>query len=283
MANPVRVTIKGSDAEGTDAPTVEDLFGQIKDFVDLLQGVERAIANGANDLVWRVTDARMNSPIGIELTPFPKDAAVDISARAAAVERGASEGLRALRQGNPRPPYFTDDVLKSARGIQTRVKSGLSATIIQFNNADDNQPVIIDRAVAATIAAAQFEEKAASEFSYREIGSIEGFAAKAERDGHGRPILWFKARLDNALIKAIGRGDAFQQLEKFRLSDVWSGIRLRVYGVIHYKALGAVDFISADGIELFDSETLPDLDDILDPDFTGGLSTEDYLLELRSA
>jgi hypothetical protein len=282
MANPVRVTIKGSNTEGTDAPSVEDLIGQVKDFVEVLQGVERAMAGGSNDLVWRVTDARMNSPIGIELTPFAKDSATYIGARAVAVERATSEGFRALRQGARRPPYFTDEVLQSARRMHARVNVGLSTTTVDFSEAVDPQPVVIDRSAAAATIAAQTDEKVAAEFAYRELGSIEGFAAKAERDGHGRPILWFRARLDNVLIKAIGRGEAFQQLESLHLSDVWGGVRLRVYGTLHYKTLGVIDYVAATSIELFGSEALPDLDDILDPEFTGDLTSEEYLSELRN-
>ena len=45
MAKPIRLTIKGSDASGTDAPTVDDLLGQVRDFVEMLRGVEDAVTD----------------------------------------------------------------------------------------------------------------------------------------------------------------------------------------------------------------------------------------------
>lgn len=281
MANPIRVTIKGSSAGGTDAPTVDDLIGQIKDIVDVLQGVERAIANGANDLVWRVTNVRMNSPIDMELTPFGRDDAAFIGARALEVEHATLDGLRALRAGNPRPAFFTEEVLPKARRLHARMTNGLSETALTFDPAVSEAPLVLDQETARAVAATEGEAKAAVGVPYRELGSVEGFVAKAELDGHGRPILWFRSRMDNVTLKAIGKGDALRQIEALRLSDVWRGVRLRVYGMIYYKALGQIDHIQATGIEPLDNLALPGLDDIIDPDFTRGLTTEEYLRELR--
>ena len=118
---------------------------------------------------------------------------------------------------------------------------------------------------------------------YREIGSIEGFVAKAELDGFGRAVLRFRSRLDGTEIKAIATGRAFLQLETLRLSDVWQGARVRVYGTIIYRSMGVVESLSATGIELLDQNPLPGPDDIVDPNFTGGVPSELYLAELRRA
>jgi hypothetical protein len=68
-----------------------------------------------------------------------------------------------------------------------------------------------------------------------------------------------------------------------RLSDVWQGVRVRVYGIISYRALGEIQGLDATGIEVLDQIPLPGREDIIDEHFTGGLSSEDYLAELRSA
>ena len=56
---------------------------------------------------------------------------------------------------------------------------------------------------------------------------------------------------------------------------------MRVYGTIHYRGLGQIEHMNATGIELMDVEVLPGMDDIVDTTFTLGLSTEDFLNELR--
>jgi len=281
VATPVRLTIRGSDASGNDAPTVDDLLGQIEDFVEVLRGVEKAVADGGgNALVWRVTNVTMNSPISMEITPFSTNPAIYIDARAALVALTTRDGLRAMATGTLRPNGFTDEVLPKARKLQARVLNGLEGTMIDFDPGSPGGEVDITpetaRAVAATVEASK-----PIRAPYREIGSLEGFVARAERDGFGRGILQFRRRLDREMVKAVATGDAFRQLEKLQLREVWEGVRVRVYGVLHFKDLGDLDHIDASGIELMDQVQLPTADEIVDTGFTGGMATEAYLAEIR--
>lgn len=280
MAKPVRVTVKGPEDDRVSAPTVDDLLGQIRDFLDVLRGVERTVGEGGNDLVWRVTDAQMNSPISLEFTPYGNAPATEVMARAALVESRTAEGFRALRRGDAHPPYFTEEVLAKARRIHQRVLNGLSDTTIAF--ADDPEPLVIDRPAAREVERAVEREKGAASIPYQELGSVEGFVTKPELDGYERAILRFRSRLDGSEVKAYARGHAFHQIEELRLSDVWHGVRVRVYGTINYKGLGIIDCINATSIEVLDTQTLPGINDIVDPNFTGGLTTEEFLRALRA-
>jgi hypothetical protein len=284
VAKPIKITIKGSDDTGTDAPTVDDFLGQVRDFLEVLRGVEKAVSDdGENEIVWRVTNAQMNSPIWVELTPFAKNPAIYVDARADKVERVAMEGLRAIRRGEQRPRAFTDEVLKKARAIHARVINGLADTTIGFDEAITDEPIVIDRQAASEVEAAHQAALSQGPQPYRELGSIEGFVSKAELDGFGRAILRFRSRLNGEEIKAVATGRAFHQLESLRLSDVWRGIRVRVYGVINYRSLGDIQGLDATGIEVLDQIPLPGPDDIIDEHFTGGLRSEDFLAELRNA
>lgn len=281
MAKSIRVTIKGAGEPGKNAPTVDDLIGQIRDFVGVLEGVEKAFSDDDSiQIVWRVTDAERENPISFELTPFSANPAIFIDSRAEQVERATFEGFAALRRGIQRPSYFTDDVLSKARKIHSRVLNGLAGTTATLRDSPDVEPVVIDLDAARAVEKATDASRPVVA-PYRSLGSIEGFVARAELDGFGRAVLRFKSRLDGTEIKAIASGKAFRQIEAMRLSDVWEGIRVRVYGTINHKSLSSIDHIDADYIELMDKADLPDIDDIVDPNFTGGLSTEDYLAELR--
>jgi hypothetical protein len=282
MAKPVRVTITGPSEGSETAPSGEDFLGQFRDILEMLKGVERQVEfSGTNELVWRVTDAQMNSPISLELTPYGHGPAANTAARVERVERAFANGLRALRRGEPRPPFFTDEIVAKARKLHDRVLNGLSETIIAFDPAVEDEPVVIDSPAARYVEKGFERARAAGSIPYTELGSIEGYVTKPELDGYHRAILRFKARLGGAEIKAFASGHAFRQVEALRLSDIWEGVRVRVYGAIHYKALGVVEQINATGIELLDTEPLPGIDDIVDPTFTGGLSTEEFLRELR--
>jgi len=273
--------MKGSDASGTDAPTVDDLLGQVQDFVEMLRGVEDAVTDDGKVLVWRVTDVTMNSPISIEVTPFSPNPAIFADSRAVVVQDAVRKGFSALAAGELRPAYFTDDVLPSAQRIYGRILNGLAETTIDFESDEETPPVEISREIARVVTTAAAAARPIH-IPYRELGSIEGFISTAERDGYGRGVLRFRSRLDGAIVKAVATGEAFQQLEKFRLGEVWDGVRVRVYGVLRYRDFGDLESVDATGIEVLDQAHLPSAADIIDPDFTGGRRTEDYLEAMRN-
>ena len=282
MAKPVKMIIKGAGEAGANAPTVDDLLGQVRDFVEVLQSVEKAFSDDhANQIVWRVTDAERQNPITFELTPFAANPAIFIDARAEQIERIALEGMFAIQRGDLRPPFFNDEALAKARKLHARVTNGLDGTEFSIDGTLGVDDVVINPATAREVGKAFEADKAIAPIPYREFGSIEGFVTKAELDGHNRAVLRFRSRINGAEIKAIATGDAFQQLETLRLSDVWQGIRVRVHGTINYRGLGIIEGLVATGIEVLDRTDLPGIDDIVDPTFTGGLSSEAFLAEVR--
>ncbi len=281
MSYPVKITITGSSDLGNGAPSAEDFIGQISDFLEVLKGVERAIdANGETQIVWRVTNAHMNSPLLMELTPFSKNPAVFIGDRIAQVENAAYSGIRAIEAGEFKPKYFNEETAKRARAIHTRVTNGLSRTTIKFDSSVSSSQLSIDRTTASKVEAAYKSKPVA--IPYREIGSIEGFVAKAELDGYGRAVLRFRSRLTGEEIKAIASGSAFRQVGTMKLSEVWEGVRIRVYGTISYRDVGKIDGMQATGIEVLDQLKLPTVDEIIDENFTRGLRSEDFLAAIRN-
>lgn len=279
--NPIKVTIRSSDA-GTDAPTVHDLLGQVEDFVRILEGVEESIASdGKREIVWRITDASKNSPLTIEITPFAYNPAMNITNRVMEVESAAIDGLSALERGVARPMHFTDTVLNRARKLHSRVQNGLAETTFSVDSSIASNPVVLNRRVADAVQKSAQVIEDADAIPYRELGSIEGFIASVELDGLHRAVLTLRARVNGAVVKAFARERAYQQLEKIKLGDVWTGARVRVFGLIHFRRLGVVDHVDATNVEILDIENLPSIDDILDPTLTGGLIAEEFLGHLR--
>lgn len=122
-----------------------------------------------------------------------------------------------------------------------------------------------------------------SDRPYREIGSIEGYLQGVERDGRGRRIAAIRARVTGELVKCIVAETAMPALEDCQIGDVWRNKRVQVYGILHFRVLGKLDYIEAHNFIFFrDRHELPQLDDIVDPSFTGGLHSEDYLDRMRN-
>jgi hypothetical protein len=281
MSDPIGLSISGSSAE-TDAPTLEDLLAQVGDYFIILRGVEEALADdGVSEIEWRVTNAQRQSPLRLELTPYPRRHGTNIDQRVRQVKQFTSAGLTTLRAKAERPSYFPEPVLASAERIFTRVTNGLNQTRMEFG--DDFAAVEINNpdahvAVKNTNAVRKPKEK-----PYIELGSIEGSLLGVERDGHGRPILRMKIRLSGEVVKCIAKGAAETEIKRHEIGDIWSGQRLRIFGSIHYRALGQITQIEAEAVQfLRPSKELPSAADIIDRNFTGGLQSEQYLEKLRN-
>jgi hypothetical protein len=252
------------------------------DWNSILRGVEEAIAeDGASEIEWRVTGASTNSPLAFELTAFPRRHGMDIERRTKQVKREISTGLSALRSKPERPSYFTEPVLEKAERFFERVTNGLSLTRIEFG--DSLPPIEITPREAKFVAKNITAVRKPKEKPYQEIGSLEGYLQRVERDGYGRPLLWVKLRVSGETVKCIAQGGAQTEVEHHEIADIWKNKRVRVFGIIYYKTLGQIMQIEADAVQfLRPREELPRANEILDENFTGGLRSEEYLERLRN-
>lgn len=279
MSRKIKLSIRARGPTGS--PTVEDLLDQLRDYFEILEGVEEALAeDGRRALEWRVVSASTNTPITIEAAAFPKDFGVDIERRAEIVTRQTALGLNALKMGGERPPFFTEEILVKAEKMFERVTNGLDETLI--DHGPDLPGLGLTPGIARAAAANTRAVLAPKAKPYKELGSIEGNAQRIERDGFGRRILWVRYRLNGESIKCLCSGEAASELEQHQIKDVWRHRRVQVYGMLHYR--GIADLREVDAIKirfLRDRNELPNVEDILDPDFTRGVRSEDYLARLR--
>lgn len=279
MSRTVKLSIKARGE--SDSPTVDDLLDQVRDYFDILKGVEEAVAeDGSLAIEWRIIHASSNTPIALEAAAFAKNYAVNIDQRAEIVVRQTAYGLRQLQASGERPTNFTNRVIARAEKIFERITNGLEQTTVDFGPdlpVMDLTPTIARSAVANARRVLDPQHK-----PYREQGSVEGFVQSVERDGFGRPLLWLRHRLTGESIKCIVLGAAYAELETHQIRDIWKYRRAQVYGLLHYRGLGMLSQVEAISIRfLRDRIDLPTVDAIADENFTGGLSSEEYLDRLR--
>lgn len=172
-------------------------------------------------------------------------------------------------------------VLVKAEHLFARVTNGLAQTIVDYG---PGLPTMeLDRSKAYAAAANVQAILKPQPKAYDETGSIEGIAHGFDRDGWNNPILRVKHRSSGEEITCRLSGQALEEIEKRQVGELWRNSRILLYGTIHYKALGRVGRVDAHTVRfLRGSNELPSLDDIADPDFTGGLRTEVYLGRLRN-
>lgn len=280
MGKVIRIRISGSGA-GTDAPTVEDVLDQVRDWLDVIRGVEEAIADdGGPAIDWRLTNVSRNSPLTFECEAFPKNHAVNIDRHVERVLHHTACGLKGLQNEAERPEYFTDKVLSKARGMFERVTDGLSLTEVDFGSNLPQFHVTPDVARAAATNTGRV--LAPTPTPYREHGSVEGCIQGVERDGHGRKLLFLRHRVTGDIVKCFVSGKALADVEDHRIADVFRNRRVLVTGTLHYKSVGKLTHIDAKHLRFLRPRSeLPQIDDIVDPDFTSGVRSEDYLEEMR--
>ncbi len=282
MTSPIHIIISGHNAE-TDAPTVDDLVGQVGDHVSIMRAVEEALADdGTSEIEWRVTNAKKTSPLELEITPFPRRHGVDIEQRVHRVKEHTAGGLALLAVNAERPSFFNDPVLEKVERLFQRVTNGLSLTKVDYGPEIQNTVEItprIARAAISNISAVRVPK----EKPYRELGSVEGFLKGIDRDGFGRAIVYVKLRLDGEIVKCLVSEIAESEVERHQIGDVWKNRRVRVAGTIYYKSIGRISKVDADVVQfLRRRDELPSSSDIINKDFTGGLASAEYLEKLRN-
>ena len=126
MDRVIKLSISGKGAD-TDAPTVDDLLDQVRDYFAVMREVEKTMAaDGVNAIDWRVVSASSNSPIELAIAPFPREYAVNIDDRADATVETAARGFQILQDRAEDPPFFSDKAIQTAEKFFSRVMNGLS-------------------------------------------------------------------------------------------------------------------------------------------------------------
>lgn len=280
MSDALKIRIKGSDGLD-DAPPADDFLRQIGDFLDVLKGVEQAISGSTGAVIqWRITGASRNSPVEIEATPYAREFGVNIDERVRVVEVAVSAGLAQISAGGPRPPFFSEATLEKVERMSERVLNGLAQTDFDFPSGigDFQLTHTTARKTAAAVKAILYPV----EKPYEELGSIEGYYAGLEKDGFGRGVIWVKHRITGDKIKCVLSDTAMEQVGEHKGGEILKSRRITVSGRIYYRSLGSVKEVKADNVRLLRSTgELPTLADIQDPNFTGGLLSEEYLARLR--
>lgn len=281
MNKTVKLLITGHGSE-TDAPTVEDALDQIRDYLDVLKGVEEAVSeDDTSSVVWRIVSASKNSPLAFELEAFPKHFAVNIDQRADLITRETALGFASLQRDSSRPAFFNDKTLSRAQRIFERVTNGLSRSEADFGAS------LPKMALTPTIARGAIQNihlvLKPIDRPYKEIGSFEGSFKGVEQDGYGRRIAFVKDRLTGEVIKCLVAGSALPNIEEHKIKEIWHNRRVQVSGKIFYRGKGKITQVEASGFRFLRSRNeLPQIDDIIDPTFTNGLGSEEYLERLRN-
>lgn len=283
MATTVEISIAGrGDA---DAPLLGDLIEQIQDFFAMLNGVAATMTGDSVERFdWQVVGLSKNSParVLVEAVPLPGHMdGLEIAARARDHTAG---GLRLLIASGERPLYFDDNVIEAADRFLRRMTRSLSSTSI--GSIEWTAPDLAIGTAAAVEGLRHVERVREAEpvHPYRELGSFEGYIQNVGTDGWNRPFIIIKSRVSGMDVKCFLSGEALHALEDEPVAKVvWRNRRVTASGILKYRSVGKLNQAEVSRLDFADpTERLPQLKDIIDPDFTDGLSSADYLERVRN-
>jgi hypothetical protein len=252
--------------------TMETFRDAVARFVHLLREVEDTVADG-REVRWTLADLRHGSPALLTWLGTPrqrKNRKKERSVRdlAPAVATALLAGVEKLERGQGRPEAFSDDALDAALQL-ARVKSrrGITGLAIIGENSDQTKgPRVLE--VTERVVASINEIVGPR---YTAPGSVDGLLQAINSRGR----LYFT--IYDAVWAARARCDIPDRLKAEALEAFDQ--RVLVTGLVSRDAHGHPRHIKVETLERVDVGQLPHSIRGIDPDFTGGMESSEYLNE----
>lgn len=268
MPERIKMIVRESSAH-PGVLTIQDAMQQVLDFFGMIEpmpGVE-----------WALINASTNSPLFIEAEARSFEASVDVSVVARAQKNSVARNLKEITAG--RPPVDEDFRVSKAKTFLARNMNGVGATEIDL----ETEVIKISPALAKVglQALGKIKDPLYQLPSARdEMGSLEGtlhdlgthYNHPAVRILESRRKVFVWCRLSPDLQEELQ--------DRTRYKDFWLHRRVVLRGRIWYGGDGDVDYMYTDDITRIPDKAVS-LEQIRDPDFTGGLSVAEYLDRFR--
>lgn len=260
----ISITIYPSTAGSVDL-AVADAMQQVLDAFELLSKAElERTGKPADKVVWRLENARTNSPFTIEAAASSYNPSINVDIEARQAKIAFFDGISEILTAKKKPDWMDKPAEDIARRMLTRNMNGIGRTDLNFG--EGLPPVIIDHRSATR--AINFLERLAAEeaakiedLTHQEYGAVE-----AELTGttthYRKPALNIRLRLAATEARCVLSPAAAAKIgPQHSWSEVWSQQRVIVFGKIHYDKNGDISLIEAEDIELIPGKVVS-LDDI---------------------
>jgi hypothetical protein len=268
----VRIVIRPSGSH-PDILTIRDAVDQVRDIFDLAENDDPSVA-------WKLVSATTNTPLTIaaELVAMkPEISPTELAVLANLRTRELKEGFDALERGAIIPSWSSGRKAHTLKRLLNRSLNGIGRTDVQIDDEPERETITPEAAQCALRAI-----DAASEINRAgaEVGSIEGEYLEIGTH-YAHPAIKLRERKTGAEIWCwVSEGDLERFSQRVKAVDVWRHKRVRARGKILYDRNGGILHIEAQDVQLTEVPPVR-LDEVRDPDITGGLSVSEYLNRLR--
>lgn len=259
---------------------VDDALLQIIDFLRLADEAKLALGRSDQDFEWLLDSASTNSPFTLVAVARPIDPTVDISMSVREVKRETAAAMSKFISGDQVPGWVTPEGYSSIHSIVMRTANGIDATNFDFDQEAESLNISHSIAVQVLPNLAEQVHIAASDIPARTAhGEVSGVLGSVGR-WRGKPALYLMTVLYGGVWCLLPPSLIEQWGDETRLSSVWRGRRLTVYGRLVYWRGGKLSRIEAENVRERDAQAV-DIRQLLDPEFTSGLDPVEYLQRLH--
>lgn len=269
MPERIKITVRAPGAH-PDVLTIQDAMHQVLDFFAMLRRVP--------GVEWHLAQATTNTPLLVVGEAVSFSPAVDVSVVARTQKLELARSLSEIESG--RAPADPDFPAHIAKRFMARNLNGVGVTEIDLEN---GVPIVVTPKVAA-LAIDVIERKPAALYesagAREEIGSIEGTLNDVGTHYNHPAARIIEARTQEAVWCRLTDELQREFESKATFNDVWRHRRVMVRGRIRYDENGQFVSVLASDIRKLEPPHVT-LSDIRDPNFTGGLSTAEYLDRFR--
>lgn len=262
--------------EHPDLMTVQDVFAHV---LDLFQLVVESDPEAQGQVVWRLVSASMNSPFTVTAEAIAGRPGVNTEQLARQQKRAFRSNMRELRAGRLPLTWSAPKARDTVSKVLARNRNGIGLTRIE-EGIKSTKPIVITPEEASVAAIAIAIQMSAPRPAKQQVGSIEGKLLQVTTH-YGQPAIQLQERKTGAEVWCVVP-EAFQHevAEHTSVEDVWKGSRVVVRGTIHYGTDGKISRVVATDVRRVGVREVSELD-IIDRDFTEGLSVSEYLERLR--
>jgi hypothetical protein len=257
----IRLVLKGAP----ENISLRSFSAALTNSLDILEDLDLAISHEPKgSLEWVVTRLSVGS-LSVTIESRSKIKARNFGPDTA---EAFVTGLDRVEKQGVSPPYLSEHGLKKARNLAGLVGQDGVAGI-----------QVTDLGKTAEISRVAFENiRQITQIRDSAIGSVEGTIETLSI--HGRPrFLIYESRTRKAVSCQFSRDMWFEKIK-----DIM-GKRVIVSGLLHYNMKGEPHRVELEQIRLMKDRTeLPGIKELggSDPEFTGGLSTEEYIKLIRN-
>ncbi len=257
-----------------------DIAEAFKQVLDILELVEQAAGAEAR-FDWKLEKAATNSPFTV-IAAAPGARSVERRGESLPVaQRRAQDGLAELSRGVV-PNWMQKRQRTTARKITRRYLDGIGRVALKTDEAASRQ--FLFNATQAANALHTLEKVDGVEDvivpAHKSYGEVEGTLLEVS-DYRGQPSFLIRTNSYDVVRGVVDKKKLDEIGQLADLKSVWQHSRVRLVGNLWFQEGGDLERIAVDELELFPSVDV-NLMNIVDADFTGGLTPQDYLDRLHN-